>query len=159
MIHILERKQVLVGKVERIWEFFSDPRNLQKITPPALGFEIRSKLPAKIYEGLMIEYRVRPLFGIPVPWLTEITHVREPWYFVDEQRVGPYAVWHHEHILDQQDQNHVLMTDRVHYVLPFAPVSEVVHSFLVERKLRQIFDYRREVIAKMFGDGVEANKG
>ena len=96
-IHVLTRSQIVPASVEECWAFFSDPRNLSKITPPALDFRVLSDLPAKVYPGMMIQYRVRPLLGIPLTWLTEITHVEEPGHFVDEQRVGPYTLWHHEH--------------------------------------------------------------
>lgn len=150
MIHLLERKQELATDLETCWEFFSNPGNLAKITPPDLDFQVLGELPGEIYEGLMIEYRVRPLLGIPLPWLTEITYVRRPFYFVDEQRWGPYAVWHHEHEFRKIENGMVEITDRVRYVLPFAPLSEVIHPFLVEPRLRQIFEYRRKVLPEIF---------
>jgi ligand-binding SRPBCC domain-containing protein len=85
------------GTLQDAWAFFSDPRNLPRITPPWLSFEVLSELPARMHPGLLIEYRVRPLWGVPVKWVTEITRVAEPFLFVDEQRRGPYRHWRHEH--------------------------------------------------------------
>jgi ligand-binding SRPBCC domain-containing protein len=96
-IHVLQRRQIVAAPLENCWRFFSDPRNLAKITPPALDFQIIGEPAAEMYAGMMIQYRVRPLLGIPMRWLTEITRVEPMRYFVDEQRVGPYKVWHHEH--------------------------------------------------------------
>ena len=96
-IYKLERSQMVPMPLADCWRFFSNPRNLEKITPPSLNFRVKTDLPATIYPGLMIEYKVSPLFGIPVSWLTEIVHVDKPHHFVDEQRVGPYRLWHHEH--------------------------------------------------------------
>ncbi len=96
-IYQLERKQTVSLGLEECWRFFSDPRNLEKITPPSMNFTIKSALPPEVYPGLMIEYTVSPLLGIPLTWLTEIVHVDAPHRFVDEQRVGPYRIWHHEH--------------------------------------------------------------
>src|SRR5690348_16071799 len=96
-IYTLRRTQIIRASLRECWDFFSNPGNLQKITPPSLGFEVKSDLPDSIYPGLMIEYRVSPLAGIKLSWLTEIVHVDAPHHFVDEQRVGPYKLWHHEH--------------------------------------------------------------
>ena len=151
MIHVLKARQIVSADIQTCWTFFSNPKNLSTITPPELGFEVLSDLPDEIHEGMMIEYRVRPLFGIPVSWLTEITHVRGPYYFVDEQRVGPYAVWHHEHYFVSRDDGGTELIDRVHYVMPFTPVSEVLHPLLVAPKLQAIFDYRTRAVEKLFG--------
>lgn len=150
MIHLLEQKQVVHAPLETCWAFFSDPRNLSRITPPGLDFQVITKLPPAMHEGMMIEYRVRPLFGIQLPWLTEITHVRAPHYFVDEQRFGPYRVWHHEHEFRAVSDAETEMTDRVHYVLPFAPFSEVIHPGLVAPQLEKIFSYRRAAVGRLF---------
>ena len=152
MIHLLEREQIISCTLDTAWKFFSNPANLSKITPPAMDFVVKSQVPKEIYEGLMIEYRVRPLFGIALPWLTEITKVRAPYYFVDEQRVGPYAVWHHEHEFAEISAGALRIRDRVHYVLPFAPFSEFLHPFLVAPQLEKVFAYRTEAVSKMFAD-------
>lgn len=151
MIHLLEREQIIPCSLATAWKFFSNPANLSKITPPELDFVVKSKVPEEIYEGLMIEYRVRPLLGIALPWLTEITNVRAPYYFVDEQRVGPYSVWHHEHEFVETSGGELLIRDRVHYVLPFAPLLEFLHPLLVAPQLEKIFAYRVEAVSKLFG--------
>ena len=96
-IHVLRKTQMVAASVAECWAFFSDPRNLPRITPPALDFRVLTELPPSVHPGLMIEYRVRPLLGISMSWLTEITHVEPGVRFVDEQRIGPYRIWHHEH--------------------------------------------------------------
>jgi ligand-binding SRPBCC domain-containing protein len=153
-IHTLERTQSVPASMETCWSFFSDPRNLARITPPELGFEVLSELPARMHPGLMIEYRVRPLFGIPLTWLTEITHVQEPDFFVDEQRVGPYRIWHHEHHFADAGDGTVTMRDKVTYQLPFGPLGEIVHPFIVAPQLRRIFEFRDEAVRKIFPAGV-----
>lgn len=159
MIHLLTRHQTIPADIHTCWKFFSNPRNLEKITPPELGFQVMSEVPEEIRAGMMIEYRVRPLFGIPMTWLTEITHVRGPHYFIDEQRVGPYAVWHHEHEFVEAGPGRTGMIDRVHYVLPFSPLSEFLHPLLVGPQLRAIFDHRVRAVEKIFGDGASASGG
>ena len=141
----------LASSIEEIWEFISSPANLREITPPYLGFEIRnSRLPEKIYPGLMISYRVRPFMGIRMRWLTEITHVSEPFYFVDEQREGPYALWHHEHRLSPTEMG-VKMTDLVTYRLPAGPMGILAHRMFVRKQLEDIFRYRKGLLINKFG--------
>ena len=150
-IHVLQRTQVIRASLEECWDFFSNPHNLAAITPRTLDFVVLSELPARVHPGLMIEYRVRPLFGIPLTWLTEITHVEEPRYFVDEQRVGPYRVWHHEHFFTTVDGGRVEIRDRVHYVLPFAPLSEIAPPLIVRPQLEKIFAFREQAVKQRFG--------
>jgi ligand-binding SRPBCC domain-containing protein len=150
-IHTLQIRQRLQATRLQCWDFFADPRNLAKITPPDLSFVVKSELPPRIYAGLMIEYRVRPLLGIPLTWLTEIAHVREGESFVDEQRVGPYALWHHEHHFTDLGDGSTEMTDKVTYRLHFSPFSEFVHPWLVKPQLDKIFAYREKVVDELFG--------
>ena len=149
-VHTLRRSTLLNVSPESAWSFFTDPRNLAKITPPSMGFTVMSSPPDKIYPGLMIEYRVRPMLNIPVTWLTEITHVAEGRMFVDEQRVGPYRVWHHEHHFAARPEGGVEMTDIVTYALPFGWLGDLMHPLLVAPQLRRIFDYRQTVIDGVF---------
>jgi ligand-binding SRPBCC domain-containing protein len=149
-IHTLENNQTVPASLAACWDFFSDPRNLARITPPELGFEVTSSLPARIHAGMMIEYRVRPLFGIPLAWLTEITHVDEPHCFIDEQRIGPYRIWHHEHRFTETGDGSVLMQDKVTYVLPFGPFGELAHPLVVKPQLRRIFDFREQAVRNLF---------
>lgn len=150
-IHTLHTKQIIRATAEQAWDFFSDPRNLAKITPPDMGFIVKSELPPRIHAGMMIEYRVSPLLGIPMTWLTEITQVREGVYFVDEQRVGPYAIWHHEHHFRDLGDGRIEMQDKVTYTLPLSPFSEVVHPFLVKPQLDKIFAFREKRVTELFG--------
>jgi ligand-binding SRPBCC domain-containing protein len=133
------------------WDFFSNPANLAQLTPPALDFRVLTDTPKKMHPGLMIEYRVRPILGIPMTWLTEITHVDEGRRFIDEQRIGPYRVWHHEHHFRDLDDSNTEMRDMVHYVLPLSPISELFHSWLVKPELEKIFDYRERRTRELFG--------
>lgn len=134
-----------------VLEFFSNPANLAQLTPPSLDFTVLTEAPEKMYSGLMIEYRVRPIWGIQMAWLTEITHVDEGRRFVDEQRIGPYRVWHHEHHFRSIEDSVTEMRDVVHYVLPLSPFSELIHSWLVEPQLQKIFEYRERKTRELFG--------
>ena len=147
-LHRLDARQVLPVTLAEAWDFFSDARNLARITPPSMGFEVTSELPGKMYAGMIIEYRVRPLLGVAVQWVTEITHVEEHVRFVDEQRFGPYRFWHHQHHFRPVDGG-VEATDIVHYALP--PGGGAVRGLLVEPRLREIFDYRRTALETFLG--------
>ena len=147
----LRRVQVLPITLERAWDFFSDPGNLATITPDGMGFHILSKeRPVRMYAGQLIEYRVSPVLGIPMYWMTEITHVVEGKYFIDEQRFGPYALWHHQHHF-REVEGGVEMTDIVHYKIPLGPLGWIADRLFVRQKLEQIFDYRYRKVAEMFG--------
>ena len=149
-VYSLKTVQVLKTSMEEAWDFFSSPANLQKITPQKLGFSIISKHHGKkMYAGQIIEYKVKPILGIPLYWMTEITQVAENRYFIDEQRFGPYSLWHHQHHF-KQVENGVEMTDIVHYKLPFWILGDIAHSLFVKKQLQQIFDYRYEAAEKMF---------
>lgn len=147
-LHVLEHEIRLPVPIGQAWDFFSDPRNLSRITPPEMKFEVRSPLPERVYAGLIITYRVRPLLKVPVTWVTEITHVNEPHLFVDEQRFGPYRFWHHQHLF-REIPGGVVMRDIVHYALPKR--ARPVQPFLITPRLQVIFDYRRRVLEEMFG--------
>jgi ligand-binding SRPBCC domain-containing protein len=145
----LRRKQLVKTDIATCWDFFSSPANLSKITPTYMGFDVRSEVPERMYEGLMIEYRVRPLLGIPMKWVTEITHVKDYQFFVDEQRIGPYKLWHHEHHF-METPDGIEMTDIVSYELPFGVLGSMVNPFLVEKKLNEIFAHRFKVVDELF---------
>ena len=130
------------------WSFFSNPGNLGKITPPALGFAVKSELPGEIYAGLMIRYTVSPIAGIPMSWLTEITQVQKPHYFVDEQRVGPYRIWHHEHFFQGIGAEQTEVRDLVHYVPPLGPLGALLNPWLIRPQLERIFDFREQQLTK-----------
>lgn len=151
-MHILKQVQDFPVKKKILWDFISRPENLSKITPPSLGFEILSPKDEieKMYEGLLIAYKVRPFGIVPVYWLTEITVLKEGEYFIDEQRKGPYAFWHHRHILIDLKRG-VRMLDLVYYEMPYGILGEGVHSVLVRPRLEYIFTYRRRVLEELFG--------
>ncbi|MDP1621532.1 MAG: SRPBCC family protein [Bacteroidales bacterium] len=145
-----QREQSINTSVEELWDFISNPQNLKKITPENMGFEIRTpNLPDKIYEGMIIRYIVRPLLGISTTWVTEITHVSEKFYFVDEQRVGPYSLWHHQHIIVPAETG-VIMRDIVSYQPPFRILGSLANKIIIQNKLKEIFDYRTKVLEKIF---------
>jgi ligand-binding SRPBCC domain-containing protein len=146
-----KKEQKVNTSMEDIWDFISSPKNLKEITPDYMGFNITSKdLPEKMYEGMIISYLVSPVFGIKTNWVTEITHVRELQYFVDEQRVGPYSIWHHQHFIEPIS-NGVLMRDIVSYEPPFGFLGAIANSFMIKGKLQEIFDYRTQAIEKKYG--------
>ncbi|MBK6904264.1 MAG: SRPBCC family protein [Saprospirales bacterium] len=149
-MHQLKRTQRLPIDLQTAWDFFSSPRNLSVITPPEMGFELRSELPEKMYPGLFITYTVRPLLGIPLTWVTEITHIREGEYFVDEQRVGPYRIWHHQHFFKEIPSG-VEMTDIVDYQLPLGFLGKLAHPILVKSRLQDIFAFRHNKLIELFG--------
>ncbi len=156
MLYRLYSRQVIPQTLEALWPFFLRPENLARITPPDMGFHIRSAVPDEMTPGLIIVYTVRPLLGIPVSWVTEITHLHPPlpersWaLFVDEQRFGPYRFWHHRHIFTRQGQE-TLMEDEVHYLLPGGPLGRLIHPVLIKPRLRTIFSYRSRVIESLYG--------
>ena len=149
-LHQLEQTQILPITLEEAWDFFSSPANLDAITPPDLGFSITTKLPPRMYEGQIITYRVKLAPLVHVPWVTEIKAVEEGSSFIDEQRFGPYAFWHHRHLFEAVEGG-VKMTDTVHYGLPFWVFGHVAHVLYVRRKLEWIFGYRRKILADRFG--------
>lgn len=151
-IHVLQRTQVIPISIDECWDFFSDPRNLACLTPASLDLRVLGDLPPAIHSGLMIRYSVRPLLGIPMTWVTEITHVEENRYFCDDQRIGPYRLWHHEHFFRAIDSDSVEMRDCVHYALPFGVLGDVVHTLFVAKKVAEIFAYRAEAVRKRFGE-------
>ena len=149
-VYQLHRVQVLPTSLDEAWRFFSSPANLQAITPSFMKFKITNSYGKEMYAGQLIEYRVRPLLGIPLYWMTEITHVKEKEYFVDEQRFGPYKFWHHQHHF-KEVVNGVEMTDLLHYKIPYYFLGDVANRLLVQKKVAQIFDFREKKIKEMYG--------
>ena len=150
-IYSLHSKQLIPISLHDAWEFFSSPANLKIMTPPHIGFEITSEFSnEKMYCGQIITYIVTPLAGIPLSWVTEITHVQEPNYFVDEQRFGPYALWHHKHFF-KEIKGGVEMTDLVHYALPLGFLGRVANSLIVRKQLDSIFEFRSAKLQELFG--------
>lgn len=149
-IHRLEQRQFLPIPLEEAWAFFSAPSNLDAITPDDLGFRITSPVVERMHEGQIITYQVKIAPCLWVPWVTEIKAVDEGHSFIDEQRFGPYRFWHHRHHFDACEGG-VMMTDLVHYGLPFGPLGAIAHVLFVRRKLEWIFAFRRRVLEERFG--------
>jgi len=149
-LYELTKVQQLPIGIKEAWKFFSSPRNLKAITPDHMGFEITNIThQEEMYEGQIIAYKVRPILNIPLRWVTEITHVKEPYYFVDEQRFGPYSFWHHQHIFEENDEG-VLMKDIVNYGIPLGPLGRIANTVFVRKQLEGIFDYRLKAVEKLF---------
>lgn len=143
--------QKIPASIEQVWDFISSPNNLKEITPAYMGFEITSAgLPEKMYPGMIISYKVSPLMGIKMTWVTEITQVEHHLYFVDEQRMGPYAMWHHQHKIEAIDGG-VLMTDIVSYQPPLGFLGVIANALFIRGKLKEIFDFRTLAVEKKFG--------
>lgn len=148
-LYKLETKQFLPISLEDAWDFFSSPENLKEITPDHMGFFITSENPKKMYPGMLITYIVTPLFGIKMRWCTEITQVEDKKYFIDEQRFGPYNMWHHQHHFKEVDGG-VEMMDIVHYGIPLGILGQIANSILVKKQLKGIFDYRAQAVEKIW---------
>ena len=149
-VYQIHTSHFLPTSLEEAWAFISNPSNLKNITPETMGFEVVSEgLPEKMYPGMIITYSVKPLLGIKTTWVTEITHVQEMRYFVDEQRVGPYTLWHHEHHLEPAEGG-VLMRDIVTYKPPFGILGRIANRLIIRKKLREIFQYREHALNKIF---------
>jgi ligand-binding SRPBCC domain-containing protein len=150
-IYTLHSKQNLPISLDEAWEFLSNPKNLKIITPEYMGFKTLSGDDREMFAGQIIQYIVTPVLGIPMKWVTEITHVKDKKYFVDEQRFGPYDLWHHKHFL-KEIQGGVEMEDIVDYKVPMGIVGQLVHPFLVKPKLNEIFEFRRKKLIELFGE-------
>jgi ligand-binding SRPBCC domain-containing protein len=147
----LRTVQNLPISLQETWDFFSKPDNLQNITPKKLGFKVTSKYHGTtMYPGQIIEYKVRPVANIPLYWMTEITHVKNQEYFVDEQRFGPYTMWHHQHHF-RAIQGGTEMIDIVHYKLPLWFLGDIANTLFVRKQLRGIFDFRYTKAEELFG--------
>lgn len=149
-IYTLRAEQKLGISVDQAWEFLADPGNLSKITPPEMGFVITSGKPERAYEGQIITYKVGVFPGIKSNWVTELTVVKEGVFFIDEQRQGPYRMWHHEHRLEPTEGG-VKMLDKISYKVPFGIIGRMVHPFLIRPQLMKIFKFREQALEQIFG--------
>lgn len=149
-IYTLHKKQNLPISIEQAWDFLSNPENLKTITPDYMGFHMVSGADKPMYPGQIIQYIVTPVLRIKTTWVTEITHVRDKHYFVDEQRFGPYALWHHKHFI-KEIEGGVEMEDIIDYKVPFGFLGQLVHPILVKPKLEEIFNYRTRKLEELFG--------
>jgi len=150
MIYRLERSVTLVTTIDHAWEFFSNPANLTLITPPSLNFKIISEAAPEMYPGMLIIYKVHPVFSIPMTWVSEITQVKKHAMFIDEQRIGPYRLWHHQHFFKAVDGG-VEVRDIVKYVMPFGLLGRFVHPIIVKQRLNEIFDFRANFLSNRYG--------
>lgn len=148
--HLLEKRQVVPLPLERAFDFFDDPRNLARITPPWLRFRIADDRPLTMREGLEIRYRIRPLL-VPQRWVSRITRYHPPVAFVDEQVEGPYALWRHQHAFRAMGDDATEVTDRVEYALPFGVLGEIAHALFVRRQLEAIFRFRERAVDEILG--------
>ena len=149
-IYTLHKKQNLPISVDQAWKFLSSPANLKTITPDYMGFNILSGADRPMFPGQIIQYIVTPVLGIKTKWVTEITHVKDKEYFVDEQRFGPYALWHHKHFIKAIDGG-VEMEDIIDYKVPMGILGQLAHPILVKPKLEEIFSYRTKKLEELFG--------
>jgi ligand-binding SRPBCC domain-containing protein len=149
-VYTLKASQKIPASKEEVWDFISSPKNLKEITPDYMGFEIQTELPEKMYPGMIIQYKVSPILGIKMTWVTEITHVEHENFFVDEQRVGPYRMWHHQHHI-QEIPGGILMEDIIDYQPPMGLLGDIANSLFIARQLNEIFTYRKEAVEKRFG--------
>jgi ligand-binding SRPBCC domain-containing protein len=150
VVYRLSSKQKLPISVDQAWEFLSSPKNLKTITPKYMSFDIISGDERPMFAGQIIQYIVTPILGIKTNWVTEITHVVDKQYFVDEQRFGPYALWHHKHFI-KAVKGGVEMEDIIDYKVPFGFLGRLFHPLLVKPKLTEIFEYRQKKLIEMFG--------
>ena len=149
-IHTVKYEQFVPVDLATAWDFFSSPKNLARITPQHMGFQITNKYDVgKMYTGMLITYKVSPLLGIKLDWCTEITHVKDHVYFVDEQRFGPYAMWHHQHHF-KEVAGGVMMTDIVDYAISFGLLGSIANVLLVKNAVKEIFEFRKQKIAELF---------
>lgn len=148
-LYRIETEQFIPISLDKAWEFFSSPDNLKEITPDHMGFDITSKSGEKMYPGMLITYVVTPFLGIGMRWCTEISHVKDKSYFIDQQRFGPYNMWHHQHHF-KETEGGVIMNDIVNYGIPLGPLGQIANSIFVKNQLKGIFDYRIEAVEKLW---------
>lgn len=148
--------QFIPHSLDEVWQFFARPENLNAVTPDDMSFDILSDIKdIEMYEGMIIRYKISPFLGIKMDWVTEITYIKDRQYFIDEQRFGPYALWHHEHHFEAQNGG-VLMTDLLHYKVPYGIIGTIADAIFVDNKVEQIFSFRKKAIAKWFNFKEEA---
>ncbi len=151
-IYTLTTEQTIDVSLEKAWDFFSSPENLEKITPTHMGFKITSVVDEKAYAGQIITYKVAVLPGIKTSWVTEITQVKDKHFFIDEQRFGPYKMWHHEHWFETLPNGKTLMKDKISYKIPFGFLGHIAQVVFIKRQLKGIFQHRFTTLDKLFND-------
>ncbi len=156
-LYRLERSVTIAAPLDAVWSFFADPHNLARITPESLNLRVPEDIPHVVHPGMIIMYTVRPFAGYRATWVTEITHVVERMLFVDEQRFGPYRFWHHQHHFRASGTD-TIVSDCVHYALPFGPLGRLAHPLMVKSTLKDIFDSRLRALNDVFGSAWSADK-
>lgn len=147
-----EWTQLIPRPIEEVWHFFSRPENLMKITPKGVFKSIQTDISeVEMYEGMIVQYTIAPVLNIPMNWVTEITHIKDKTYFIDEQRFGPYAFWHHQHHFEEIDGG-TKMKDILHYKVPLPVLGNIANGLFVERQVEQIFGYRDQAVKDIFGE-------
>ncbi len=149
-IYTLVSEQVLNIPINEAWSYFSSPENLSNITPAEMNFKITSDIGSKVYKGQIITYKVCPLPFLKTNWVTEITQVKENSFFIDEQRFGPYKMWHHEHWFESIDANNTLIKDKISYKIPLGFLGHIAQILFVKNQLNSIFEYRYKILEKLF---------
>ena len=150
-VYSLQSVQKVPAGLDEVWAFFSNATNLKAVTPPHLNLKVTNNVYGEgVYAGQVMTYNVKPLLGIPLSWMTEIRHVVEKKYFVDEQRKGPYKLWHHQHHF-KAIEGGVEMTDIVHYRLPMGILGGLAHGLIIKNELQKIFADRYQKVADLFG--------
>ena len=150
-LYKVETTQVINTSLDECWKFFSSPKNLKEITPDYMGFEIIDGVEETMYAGQIIQYYVKPVLGIPLKWVTEITQVKDKAFFIDEQRFGPYKLWHHQHFFKEVEEG-VEMRDVVHYALPLGFLGRIARNLFIKKQLKTIFDYRFQKVNELFNE-------
>lgn len=149
-IYRLQKQTSIPASLEVVWEYFSKPENLNDLTPPDLTFKILTDTQGlEMSAGMIIQYEIQPLPFLNFSWVTEITHCTNHQSFVDEQRFGPYAFWHHEHRFESTEEG-VLMSDTVHYAIGWGWIGACIHNLWVKKKLEHIFSYREGQVLSRF---------
>ena len=151
-IYTLTTEQVLNVTLDKAWDFFSSPDNLQKITPKEMGFEITSVVDKRAYPGQIVTYKVGIMPGVRSSWVTEITQVKDNVFFIDEQRFGPYKMWHHEHWFEELSDGKTLMKDKISYKIPFGPLGHLAQNIFIKKQLFAIFEHRYVILEKLFNE-------
>ncbi|AWV99019.1 SRPBCC family protein [Arcticibacterium luteifluviistationis] len=149
-IHTLKAEQILPISLEEAWTFFSSPLNLPTITPSEMSFKITSEVDKPAYQGQIISYKVGLFPGLKVNWVTEITAVEKLSHFIDEQRFGPYTMWHHEHFFEAMPDGKTLATDKVSYKIPLGPLGNLLNTLFIKNKLKHIFSFRATKLNELF---------
>ena len=149
-LYSIKSKQKVNEPIEKIWDFFCNPKNLNLLTPTDMKFKILSGRSEDFYTGKIISYNVNPFKFFNMKWVTEISYIEKNKYFIDEQRFGPYNMWHHEHHFKKNDDNSTTIIDKVIYKMPFGIFGKIAHSLFIKKRLKQIFEFRHDAINKLF---------